>query len=87
MISSYFREIKYNMNVLSQKAKSDQSDPGGHISENPAPYKKAGPGPTVPFHSIRQSRVTGPRITLKCNGCHGDFGQVPKPFENSKKKP
>ena len=40
MISSYFREIKYNMKVLSQKAKCDQSDPGGHISENPAPYKK-----------------------------------------------
>ncbi len=38
MISSYFREIKYNMKVLSQKAKCDQSDPGGHISENPAPY-------------------------------------------------
>ena len=38
MISSYFREIKYNMKVISQKAKCDQSDPGGHISENPAPY-------------------------------------------------
>ena len=40
MISSYFREIKYNMNVLSQKAKCDQSDPGGHVSENPSPYIK-----------------------------------------------
>ena len=38
MILSYFREIKYNMKVLSQKAKCDQSDPGGHISENPTPY-------------------------------------------------
>jgi len=37
MISSYFREIKYNMKVLSQKAKCDPSDPGGHISENPRP--------------------------------------------------
>ena len=37
MISSYFREIKYNMKVLSQKAKCDQCDPGGHISENSRP--------------------------------------------------
>ena len=43
MILSYFREIKYNMKVLSQKAKCDQSDPGGHISENPHPLQ-AGTG-------------------------------------------
>ena len=26
------------MKMLSQMAKCDQSDPGGHISENPPPY-------------------------------------------------
>jgi len=35
---------------------------------------------TVPFHSIRQSRVTAPSKLLKCHGCHGDFHSVPNSF-------
>jgi len=37
---------------------------------------------TVPFHSIRQSRVTGPSKMPKCHGCHGDFHGVPNSFGN-----
>jgi hypothetical protein len=33
---------------------------------------------TVPFHSIRQSRVTDPFKFPKCNGGHGEFGVLPK---------
>src|ERR1700679_4193937 len=33
---------------------------------------------TVPFHSIQQSRVTGPFWRLKCHGGHGQFHWVPK---------
>ena len=36
----------------------------------------------LPFHSIRQSRVTGPQ---KCHVGHGHFGQVTKSFLDSKK--
>jgi hypothetical protein len=35
---------------------------------------------TVPFHSIRQSRVTGLLKMLKCHGCHGGFRGVPNSF-------
>jgi hypothetical protein len=35
---------------------------------------------TVPFHSIRQSRVTEPPKMLKCHGCHGVFQGVPNSF-------
>ena len=38
---------------------------------------------TVPFQSIRQSRVTGPFQTPKSHGGHGDFGQLPKPLTKS----
>ena len=37
---------------------------------------------TVPFHSIRQSCVTGPSKMLKCHGCHGDFYGVLNSFGN-----
>jgi hypothetical protein len=35
---------------------------------------------TVPFHSIRQSRVTGLLKMLKCHGCHGGFRGLPNSF-------
>ena len=38
---------------------------------------------TVPFRSIRQSRVTGHFQTPKSHGGHGDFGQLPKPLKKS----
>jgi len=38
--------------------------------------------PTVPFHSIRQSRVTGPSKMPKCHSCHSDFHGVPNSFGN-----
>ena len=41
---------------------------------------------TVPFHSIRQSRVTGPQKSTKCHDGHGHFGEVTKSFLYSKKK-
>ena len=41
---------------------------------------------TVPFHSIRQSRVTGPQKSTKCHDGHGHFGEVTKSFLDSKKK-
>ena len=37
---------------------------------------------TVPFHSIRQSHVTGPSKMLKCHSCHGDFHGVLNSFGN-----
>ena len=37
---------------------------------------------TVPFHSIQQSRITGPSKMLKCHGCHSDFYGVPNSFGN-----
>ena len=37
---------------------------------------------TVPFHSIRQSRVTGPSKIPKCHGCHGRFCKVPNSFND-----
>ena len=37
---------------------------------------------TVPFHSIRQSRITGPSKMPKCHGCHSDFHGVPNSFGN-----
>ena len=37
---------------------------------------------TVPFHSIRQSHVTGPSKMLKCHCCHGDFSGVLNSFGN-----
>ena len=33
---------------------------------------------TVPFHSIRQSHITGPRNLPKCHGHHGKILRVPK---------
>ena len=36
------------MRVLSQKAKCDQSDPGGHMSEIPTPYTH-----TLKYHLLR----------------------------------
>ena len=39
---------------------------------------------TVPFHSIRQSRVTGPQKSTKCHDGHGHFGEVMKSFLDSK---
>ena len=39
---------------------------------------------TVPFRSIRQSRITTPLPSAESDGCHADFGQVPKTFYNSK---
>ena len=39
---------------------------------------------TVPFRSIRQSRVTGHFQTPKSHGGHGDFDQLPKPLKNRK---
>ena len=39
---------------------------------------------TVPFHSIRQSRVTGPQKSTKCHDGHGHFGEVTKSFLDSK---
>ena len=41
---------------------------------------------TVVFHSIRQSRVTGPQKSTKCHDGHGHFGEVTKSFLDSKKK-
>ena len=35
---------------------------------------------TVPFQSIRQSRVTGLPKSTKCHDCHGHFGEVTKSF-------
>ena len=40
---------------------------------------------TVAFHSIWRSHVTWPSQMLKCNRCHGDFGQVLKSFRKLKK--
>ena len=39
---------------------------------------------TVPFHSIRQSRITGPQKLMKCHDGHGHFGEVMKSFLDSK---
>ena len=39
---------------------------------------------SVPFHSIRQSRVTGPQKSTKCHDGHGHFGEVTKSFLDSK---
>ena len=41
---------------------------------------------TRTFHSIRQSRVTGPQKSTKCHDGHGHFGEVTKSFLDSKKK-
>ena len=41
---------------------------------------------TVPFHSICQSRITGPQKSTKCHDGHGHFGEVTKSFLDSKKK-
>ena len=41
---------------------------------------------TVPFRSIRQSRVTGPQKSTNCHDGHGHFGEVTKSFLDSKKK-
>jgi hypothetical protein len=35
---------------------------------------------TVPFHSVRQSRVTGHLASLKCHGSHDKFCKVPNLF-------
>ena len=35
---------------------------------------------TVPFNSVRQSRVTGPSKSPKCHVGHGNFYKVPKSF-------
>ena len=35
---------------------------------------------TVPFHSIRQSRITGPSKIPKCHGSHGNLCWVPNSF-------
>ena len=35
---------------------------------------------TVPFQSIRQSRVTGLPKSMKCHDCHGHFSEVTKSF-------
>jgi hypothetical protein len=40
---------------------------------------------TVPFHSIRQSRVTGLPKSAKCHDCHGHLVQVTKTFLDTKK--
>ena len=40
---------------------------------------------TVPFHSIHQSRITGPQKSTKCHDGHGHFGEVMKSFLDSKK--
>ena len=37
---------------------------------------------TVPFQSIRQSRVTGPSKTPKCHGSHGKFCTVTNSFDD-----
>ena len=37
---------------------------------------------TVPFKSIRQSRVTRPSKTLKCHGGHGNFCKVLNSFSD-----
>ena len=39
-------------------------------------------GNTVPFHSIRQSHITGPSKMLKCHGCQGNFHRVLNSFGN-----
>ena len=39
---------------------------------------------TVPFHSIRQSHITGPQKSTKCHNGHGHFGEVMKSFLDSK---
>jgi hypothetical protein len=52
-------------------------DHGGHFVR----YLGSDSG-TVPFHSIRQSRVTEPPKMLKCHGCHGVFHGVPNSFSN-----
>ena len=54
------------------------------------PYKFLSVGPlfpdavryTVPFKSIRQSRVTRPSKTLKCHGGHGNFCKVLNSFSD-----
>ena len=35
---------------------------------------------TVPFNSVRQSRVTGPSELPKCHAGHGNFFKMPKSF-------
>ena len=35
---------------------------------------------TVPFNSVRQSRITGPSKSLKCHVGHGNFCEVPNSF-------
>ena len=37
---------------------------------------------TVPFQSIRQSRVTGPSKTAKRHGSHGNFRKVTNSFDD-----
>ena len=39
-------------------------------------------GNTVPFHSIRQSRVTGPPKSPQCHGGNGYFRRVPNSFDS-----
>ena len=41
---------------------------------------------TAVYHSIWQSHITQCSNLLKCNAGNSNFGEVPKPSENSKKK-
>ena len=40
---------------------------------------------TVPFQSIRQSRIMGLSKLTNCHDCHSHFGKVTKPFLDSEK--
>jgi hypothetical protein len=54
--------------------------PGGRFANREACGSRKIFNSTVPFYSIRQSRVTGPSETLKCHGGHGNFCKVTNPF-------
>ena len=41
---------------------------------------------TAVYHSIWQSHITQCSNLLKCNAGNANFGKVPKPSENSKRK-
>ena len=44
------------------------------------------PSSAAVYHSIWQSHITQCSNLLKCNAGNANFGKVPKPSENSKKK-
>ena len=50
------------------------------VIDNSDPFTSIHDHNTVPFNSVRQSRVTGPSKTPKCHVGHGNFCKVPKSF-------